>query len=319
MEEDKKAAALQLALENAQDLEDERNAVALSADEKLEVIQYVQELTIVEATGDEEADKAAREAALEIALEYQADEKALMDSLRRAAKGLKKELGDEAQEYLDAQVLYYTQRAKYEAINGILGQTNTADAAAQAEVDRARFGGELDDYIKEEYRETIAGYEGWAATGDAAADAEAGNTLLAKLEDDAQFDLAVAQRKMDKKGTDKTKQAYYDALERYEFLSAELGPNSPAKAAEAARKVEAAAKAALQELTASLAKATTLQDVVKYIAKASKNTSPLPELLGEARTYEGMQEVLALVAEDEKMAELLATGLLAAETEDAAA
>lgn len=124
---------------------------------------------------------------------------------------------------------------------------------------------------------------------------------------------------MDKKPSDDTKQAYYDALKIYEFISAELGPNSPAKAAEAARKVEAAAKAALQELTASLSKATTLQDVVRFIAKASKNTSPLPELLGEARTDEGMQEVLAIVAEDYKMAELLATELLAAQTEDAAA
>jgi hypothetical protein len=31
---------------------------------KLEIVQYVQELTIVEATGDEEVDIAAREAAL---------------------------------------------------------------------------------------------------------------------------------------------------------------------------------------------------------------------------------------------------------------
>lgn len=64
MEEDKKAAALQLALENAQELEDERNAVTLDAATQLEIVQYVQELTIVEATGDEEADLLAREAAL---------------------------------------------------------------------------------------------------------------------------------------------------------------------------------------------------------------------------------------------------------------
>ena len=143
--------------------------------------------------------------------------------------------------------------------------------------------------------------------------------MLAKLEDDAQFDLAIAQKKVEKKPSDKTKAAYYDALETYEFLSAELGDSSPAKVAAKARKVEAAAKAALQELAASLAKAVTLQDVVKYIAKASKNTSPLPALLGESRTDEGMTEVLAIVAEDPKMAELLATALLAAETEDAAA
>jgi hypothetical protein len=143
--------------------------------------------------------------------------------------------------------------------------------------------------------------------------------LLQKLEEDAQFDVSMAQRRMDKKPNDDTKKAYYNALKIYDFISAELGPNSPAKAAEAARKVEAAAAAALQELTASIAKAATLQDVVKYIAKASKNTSPLPDLLGEARTDEGMTEVLGIVAEDPKMAELLATELLAAQTEDEAA
>lgn len=44
-----------------------------------------------------------------------------MDTLRRAAGGLAEELGDESAEYIEARVAYYTQRAKYEAINGILG------------------------------------------------------------------------------------------------------------------------------------------------------------------------------------------------------
>jgi uncharacterized protein YPO0396 len=87
-----------------------------------------------------------------------ADEKSLMDTLRRAAGDIKNELGDEAQEYLDAQVEYYTQRARYETIEQILGSTNSADAAAQAEVDEAKFGGPLDEYLQDEFRETIAGY-----------------------------------------------------------------------------------------------------------------------------------------------------------------
>jgi hypothetical protein len=56
-----------------------------------------------------------------------------------------------------------------------------------------------------------------------------------------------------------------------------------------------------------------------FVATASKNTSPLPGLLGEARTDEGVQEVLGIAAEDPKMAKLLAQGLLEAETEDEAA
>jgi hypothetical protein len=63
----------------------------------------------------------------------------------------------------------------------------------------------------------------------------------------------------------------------------------------------------------------TIQDVVGFIEKASKNTSPLPALLKEARTDETVTEVLAIVAEDPKMAFLLAEKLLAAQTEDQAA
>jgi hypothetical protein len=95
----------------------------------------------------------------------------------------------------------------------------------------------LADWQKDEFRETIENYNNWSQTGDADADREAGQVLLAKLEDDAQFEVNTLKRKMDKKPTDKNKQKYFDALARYEFLSAELGENSPAKLAEIARKV----------------------------------------------------------------------------------
>jgi len=124
---------------------------------------------------------------------------------------------------------------------------------------------------------------------------------------------------MDKKANDDTKKAYYDALSRYEFISNELGANSPAKAAAKARTVKAAAEAALQDLAASLGRAKDLKDVVKFIEVASKGTSPLPALLGEARTDDSMKEVLDIVSEDKKMAKLLAQLLLAATSEDQAA
>ena len=116
---------------------------------------------------------------------------------------------------------------------------------------------------------------------------------------------------MDKKANDDTKKAYYDALSRYEFISNELGANSPAKAAAKARTVKAAAEAALQDLAASLGRAKDLKDVVKFIEVASKGTSPLPALLGEARTDDSMKEVLDIASEDKKMAKLLAQLLLA--------
>jgi hypothetical protein len=136
------------------------------------------------------------------------------------------------------------------------------------------------------------------------------------MEDDAQFAAATAKRKMDKKDSEANKKAYYEALAKYEFISKELGDQSPAKLAEKARKVKAAATAALQELAASLTRAKNVKDVLAAIGKASKNTSVLPTLLKEARTDATMKKVLGIVAEDEKMAKLLAEELLKATSED---
>lgn len=72
--------------------------------------------------------------------------------------------------------------------------------------------------------------------------------MLTKLESDAQFALAMAKRKKDRKPSDKTKQIYYDALEKYNFISGILGANSPAKQAEKELAVRAAAEKARDEL-----------------------------------------------------------------------
>ena len=276
MEEDKKAAALALAKEKAQELEDTRNAIKLTPAETLEIVKKVGELTKVELTGDEAVDNAAKAAALEVALEYKKTVKKAMNRLKKAAKKLKEELGEEVPEFAEANAKYYKQKAVFEQVKKILAKTDEASQQAAAASDKARFGGELAGWIKDELSAQIAGFKEWAASGDAAEDFKAGQVLLAKLEDDAQFAVATAKRKMEKKGSDKNKQKYYDALARYEFLSKELGENSPAKLAEKARKVKAAAEAALQELAESLQRAKSLKDVVKFIEKASKGTSPLP-------------------------------------------
>ena len=242
-----------------------------------------------------------------------------MDRLRRQSADLKETVGEDDASYIELHAKYYAQKARFEQIKKILKNTNSAGAAAQAEVDKANFGGELAGWLQDEIRETITGYQNWNATGDAAADALAGKTGLMKLEDDAEFAMSTSFRKMEKKDSDKNKATYYDALATYEFISAELGSKSPSKIAAKARKTKAAAEAALDELADSLANAKTIKDVLGYIAKASANTSPLPALLAEARTDEGMAQVLEVVSQDPKMAKLLATELLKAKTEDAAA
>lgn len=93
-------------------------------------------------------------------------------------------------------------------------------------------------------REEIAGLKNYDAGGGVAAENKAaGDRLLAGLEDDAKDDMAKALKKMEKKkngkNADKFKQIYYDAVVRYEWISKELGPDSPAKAAAKAVKIQA--------------------------------------------------------------------------------
>jgi vacuolar-type H+-ATPase subunit E/Vma4 len=131
-------------------------------------------MTKIEPTGDEEADKAARELGLEVALEYKAQEKKTTQRLKKALNKLKDKVGEEDPQYLEAKAAYYKQKAIFEQVKKILGNTGQASQEAAAEVDKARFGGELAQWMKDEIAETIDGYNNWSATGDANADRAAG-------------------------------------------------------------------------------------------------------------------------------------------------
>jgi hypothetical protein len=55
---------------------------------------------------------------------------------------------------------------------------------------------------------------------------------------------------------------------------------------------------------------------MKYVVEASKNTSPLPGLLADAKTTDDMTAVLRMVADpaNKDLARALAAGILASET-----
>lgn len=176
----------------------------------------------------------------------------------------------------------------------------------------------MDEFTKADIRKEIADFKAWATGGDAAREEE-GKLLLKSLEEDAEAEVDSLKAKMDKRPTEENKKNYYDALKIYEFIGAELGDSSPAKAAAKARAIQAAAKAAVNTLADRLGEAKSVQDVVRFIKDASKNTSPLPELMGEARTDDTMKDVLGYVADDKKLAKQLAKALLDAKTEAEAA
>jgi hypothetical protein len=210
-------------------------------------------------------------------------------------------------------------KAQYDKLEALLKSAGAASQQAAAVKDKAKFGGELDDYDKKELRAEITSYNEWNASGDASKDKAAGQVLLQQLEDGAKQAMMMAKAKMEKRANDETKKAYYDALKIYEFLDKELGPNSPAKAAGKIAATKAAKEAALQDLAGKLGRAKNIQDVVSFIKDASKNTSPLPDLMGQSRTDDTMLEVFNLVSEDKKLAKKLAEKLLAAKTESDAA
>jgi len=108
------------------------------------------------------------------------------------------------------------------------------------------------------------------------------------------------------------KRSYYAAVARYQWVSKELGDNSPAKAAKRAAAVAAAAEAALRALTGLIAEAKDVKDVLAAITEASEGTSPLPALLAKLRSNDAMKSVLKVVADDKKLARKLAKKLLAA-------
>lgn len=77
-------------------------------------------------------------------------------------------------------------------------------------------------------------------------DQDAVDSLLRTLEEELEFDKDQWAKKLEKlgdKAKDNQKRKYFAALARYNFVSLELGDNSPAKAAARAAAVAAAAEA----------------------------------------------------------------------------
>lgn len=152
-----------------------------------------------------------------------------MDRLRKAMNKIKNASGDETKEYDTAKKAYYKAKAVYEQAKKLISNTGKSTQKAEAEVDKARFSRDLDDDEKEEIKEKIAKYLNYKASGDEKKDKKAGLMLLRKFEEDAQFAVAMATRAMQKNGSEKNKQRYYDAQTLYQFISQTAGNNSPAK------------------------------------------------------------------------------------------
>lgn len=123
--------------------------------------------------------------------------------------------------------------------------------------------------------------------------------------------MAKEIEKLGDKAGDEVKSDYFYALNVYNYVSEKLGPNSPAKTAAKALIIQANAEAALQNLTTNIVKAKDLKGVMKYVALASKNTSPLPALLEDARTTDDILSVLRIIKEDKDLARSLSKTILA--------
>jgi NAD+--asparagine ADP-ribosyltransferase len=79
-------------------------------------------------------------------------------------------------------------------------------------------------------------------------DAEAANAYLRSFEEELLEELDFFKKKMDKKGSrasDRLKGKYFEAKARYEYVSEQLGPDSPFKAAARAVVEKARLEAAL--------------------------------------------------------------------------
>lgn len=267
-----------------------------------------------ESTGDATADAKARKAGLRRANALRKSERKTMKTLQAEAKALRSSAGEDSPEAVKANTAYYKQKARVDLVTELIQATEKAAAAAAAEVDKAKFSTELDARDQRDLKQAI---EKMQATKDAAGrpDQAAANALLATFEDDLQFEMEALAKKMEDKGDkakDSLKRSYYAAVARYQWVSKELGDNSPAKAAKRAAAVAAAAEAALRALTGLIAEAKDVKDVLAAITEASEGTSPLPALLAKLRSNDAMKSVLKVVADDKKLARKLAKKLLAA-------
>jgi len=219
----------------------------------------------------------------------------------------------------DKQKAYYAQKAVFEAAEGMIAGAGAGAAAADAEVEKVRFTRKISDDEKAAMKLMIDGYKAYKA--DAAGDQtdenkKTGDMLLQKLEDDAEFARKMWKRKMKKDPSDDNKFEYYNAVAEYDMISELAGKNSPAKAAKKQRKIAAAAEKARDEVAARLQVATSAGEVAKALSEATKGASKAAAQLAQAKTNDDMRAVLTLVAEDKKLAALLAEMLLAAKTMD---
>lgn len=222
----------------------------------LAIVRKVQALTKVTITKDAKVDKANKEAALRKAKDYLNDQRRSRDKLKKALAAMKDKDGDETKAYDDLKKQFYTQKAIYEQVNKLVSKSGSASQKAALETEKARFSRDLDEEDQEELKEQVAKYLKQMGGKDKAA-IKKGRTLLIKLEEDAQFLVAMAKRTKNRRPSDKTKQAYYDAVEKYNFITGITGKNSPAKQAEKIRKVRAAAEKSRDELAALLRRAKT--------------------------------------------------------------
>jgi hypothetical protein len=234
--------------------------------------------------------------AIEFRKEYRRD----MKALEKKKEEIYDKFGETSQEYIEAEKAYYYDKAKVDVLTSIVKETRQAAKAAQAKVDEARLGGGISSYDQRKIDEKIA--EANAETNAAGEpDQDAIFNALKNLEEEYEFEMLKWEKKLDRKGDkagDVLKTQTLDAQYRFNYLSEQLGPNSPAKFAAKEADIKAAAEAALRQLTASVTRAKDLEGVMKYVAQATKNTSPLPALLANSKTSDDMKAVLRIVSEE---------------------
>jgi hypothetical protein len=92
--------------------------------------------------------------------------------------------------------------------------------------------------------------------------------------------------------TDEERIEVIEAKYLYEWVSEQLGPESPAKMAKLLKEQKASATAALIQLTDNIVKAKDLSQIMKYVKQATKGTSVLPDILKDTVLTDEMKQVL---------------------------
>lgn len=216
---------------------------------------------------------------------------------------------------------YYGSKARFEQAYNMIRKQGAAQRKAQEAVDAVKFTRDISEKKKEEVQATVKKFLNYVTDKETTPEAkqkalERGWKLLQKFEEDAEFEVQVASRRMRKKPTDKNKAKYYTAKNVYEFIGKIAGDDSPAKKAEKKRVAEAEKAKARHDVIDALSRARNARDVAKAMMAATKGNSVVADTLMQAKTNKGMREVLKMAAKDPSIAEMLATALLAAKTED---